>query len=79
MPTRYTMAREAIDKAISHSTNLAAMKYALKEMGCELQVSESRKYWTIIIKGYDKPIRLKNLGEEYTNEAIKRRLIEIRG
>lgn len=59
MPTRYTMAREAIDKAISHSTNLAAMKYALKEMGCELQVSESRKYWTIIIKGYDKPIRLK--------------------
>ena len=58
MPTRYTMAREAIDKAISHSTNLAAMKYALKEMGCELQVSESRKYWTIIIKGYDKPIRL---------------------
>ena len=76
MPTRYTMAREAIDKAISHSTNLAAMKYALKEMGCELQVSESRKYWTIIIKGYDKPIRLKNLGEEYTNEAIKRRLIE---
>ena len=76
MPTRYTMAREAIDKAISHSTNLAAMKYALKEMGCELQVSESRKYWTIILKGYDKPIRLKNLGEEYTNEAIKRRLIE---
>lgn len=76
MPTRYTMAREAIDKAISHSTNLAAMKYALKEMGCELQVSESRKYWTIRLKGYSKPIRLKNLGEEYTNEAIKRRLIE---
>ena len=27
-------------------------------------------------EAYDKPIRLKNLGEEYTNEAIKRRLIE---
>lgn len=76
MPTRYTMAREVIDTAISHSSNLAALKYALKEMGCELQVSESRKYWTIILKGYNKPIRLKNLGEEYTNEAIKRRLIE---
>lgn len=76
MPTRYSMAREAIDKAIAHSTNLAALKYALKEMGCELQVSESRKYWTIILKGYNKPIRLKNLGEEYTNDAIKRRLIE---
>ena len=76
MPTRYTMAREVIDTAISHSTNLAALKYALKEMGCELQMSESRKYWTIILKGYNKPIRLKNLGEDYTNEAIKRRLIE---
>ena len=76
MPNRYSMAREAIDKAISHSTNLAAMKYALKEMGCEIELSESRKYWTIVLKGYKKPIRLKNLGEEYTNEAIKRRLME---
>lgn len=76
MPTRYQMAREAIDKAIAHSTNLAALKYALKEMGCELELSESRKYWTIVLKGYKKPIRLKNLGEEYTNDAIKRRLME---
>lgn len=75
MPTRYTMAREALDAAISRSTNLTALKYALKETGCELQASESRKYWTIILKGYNKPIRLKNLGEEYTNEAIKRRLL----
>lgn len=39
-------------------------------------LSESRKYWTVIPKGYSKPVRLKNLGEEYSEEAIKRRLIE---
>jgi hypothetical protein len=35
-------------------------------------LSESRKYWTIVPKGYTKPIRLKNLGEDYTEEAIRR-------
>ena len=29
-------------------------------------LSPSRKYWTVIPKGYDKPIRLKNLGADYT-------------
>ena len=42
-------------------------------------MSECRKYWTIVPKGYKKPIRLKNLGEDYTEEAIKRRLIENQG
>ena len=31
---------------------------------------------SIVPKGYTKPIRLKNLGEDYTEEAIKRRLME---
>ena len=35
-----------------------------------------RKYWTVIPKGWEKPIRLKNLGEEYTNERILARLKE---
>ena len=48
-------------------------------MGYEHCLSESRKYWTIVPKGYKKPIRLKNLGEEYTEEAIKRRLTENQG
>ncbi len=52
------------------------MKYALKEMGCELQVSETGSIGRLSSKATTKPIRLKNLGEEYTNEAIKRRLIE---
>ena len=76
MPTRYDLARKAIDEAISHSTNLKAFDYALTQMGYVHSLSESRKYWTIIPKGYSKPIRLKNLGDNYTEEAIRKRLIE---
>lgn len=45
-------------------------------MGYEHCLSDSRKYWTIVPKGYKKPIRLKSLGENYTEDAIKRRLTE---
>lgn len=76
MPTRYDLARKAIDEAIRHSTNLKAFDYALTQMGYEHSLSESRKYWAIIPKGYSKPIRLKNLGDDYTEEAIRKRLIE---
>lgn len=76
MPTRYDLARKAIDEAISHSTNLKAFDYVLTQMGYVHSLSESRKYWTIIPKGYSKPIRLKNLGDDYTEEAIRKRLIE---
>ena len=76
MPTRYSMVREAIDEAIAHSTNIRSLDYALTQMGYEHCLSESRKYWTIVPKGYTKHIRLKNLGEDYTEEAIRRRLME---
>lgn len=76
MPTRYDLARRAIDEAVLHSTNLKAFDYALTQMGYVHSLSESRKYWTIIPKGYSKPIRLKNLGDDYTEEAIRKRLIE---
>ena len=79
MPTRYSMTRQVIDEAIAHSTNLKSLDYALTQMGYEHCLSESRKYWSIVPKGYKKPIRLKNLGEDYTEEAIKRRLTENQG
>lgn len=76
MPSRYSMTRDAIDEAIAHSTNLKTFDYILTQMGYEHCLSDSRKYWTIVPKGYKKPIRLKSLGENYTEEAIKRRLTE---
>lgn len=79
VPTRYSMLKEAIDEAISHSSSLAEFDYALREMGYAHQLSPTRKYWTVVPKGYEKPVRLANLGEEYTNEAIIERLKANRG
>ena len=76
MPSRYSITRDAIDEAIAHSTNLKTFDYILTQMGYEHCLSDSRKYWTIVPKGYKKPIRLKSLGENYTEDAIKRRLTE---
>ncbi len=67
MPSRYSITR---------STNLKTFDYILTQMGYEHCLSDSRKYWTIVPKGYKKPIRLKSLGENYTEDAIKRRLTE---
>lgn len=78
MPTRYSIVKEAIDEAIAHSRSMAEFQYALKEMGYRYNLSPSRKYWTVIPKGYDKPIRLKNLGEDYTNARIEERIRENR-
>ena len=74
MPTRYSVAKEAIDYAIDHSKTLKEFQFALKEMGYAYNLSPSRKYWTVIPKGYDKPIRLKNLGADYTNDRIVERI-----
>lgn len=74
MPTRYSMLKESIDYAIEHSRTMKEFEYALKEMGYTYNLSPSRKYWTVIPKGYEKPIRLKNLGEEYTNARIEERI-----
>ena len=43
-------------------------------MGYSYQLDSNRKYWTVIPKGYKKPIRLKNLGEDYTNAKIEERI-----
>lgn len=79
LPTRYTLLKKAIDDAISCSKSPEEFDNALRQMGYIHQLSPSRKYWTVIPKGYNKPVRLKNLGEEYTNEAILRRLKENEG
>ena len=76
IPTRYSMVRENLDEAIKESRNKTELMHRLDEMGYRYQLSANRKYWTVIPKGYNKPIRLYKLGEEYSNEAIMRRLNE---
>lgn len=73
---RYIAARKIIDEAIAKSATLEEFKEAVRSEGAEVQILPNRKYWTITPAGYAKPVRMKNLGEDYTNEAIVRRLRE---
>lgn len=76
MPTRYNLARAALDEAIAKSRNLRELAIRLKDMGYDSQFNPKRKYWTITPKGWNKPIRMIRLGGEYTNDRILERLIE---
>ena len=78
MPTRYNVTRQAVDEAIDKSSNLHELAMNLKAAGYTARFQANRKYWTVIPKGWEKPIRLARLGEEYTNERILARLSEER-
>ena len=78
MPDRYDRTRSAIDDAISKSRTMKEFEYVLDQMGYKYQLSESLKYWTVVPKGWQKPIRLYRLGEDYTNDRIKERIKENR-
>jgi len=74
MPTRYSVARDAINDAIKRSLTLEEFKYELKQLGFRYQFNPNRKYWTVTIPGGDKPIRIHQLGPEYTRERIMERI-----
>ena len=76
MPTRYNIARAAIDEAISMSTNRYDFERALHKMGYAFNGNPNHKYFTITIKDDKKPIRLYRLGEKYTMSRIEERLRE---
>lgn len=76
MPTRYNLAKAAIDEAVAESSNVKELAIRLKEMGYDSQFNPRRKHWTVTPKGYSKPIRMSGFGEEYTNEKILERLLE---
>lgn len=74
MPTRYNVAREALDDAIAKSCNLQELKANLRANGFQCQFASNRKYWTITLPGWKKPIRTYKLGEEYSRERIEQRV-----
>ena len=78
MPDRYDRTRSAIDDAISKSRTMKEFEYVLDQMGYKYQLSDSYKYWTVVPKGWKKPIRLYRLGDDYTNDRIKERIRENR-
>lgn len=74
VPTRYNLARAAIDEAIEHSRTMEEFKWYLSSMGYKYKISQNLKYWTVTPKGWDKPIRLYRLGDNYTNIRIQERI-----
>src|SRR5574344_1767773 len=78
MPTRYNRAKAALEEAISQCRNSEELCLALKDLGYKSNFSTDRKYWTITPVTDDKPIRTYRLGDEYSTEKIKERLLAIR-
>ena len=74
MPTRYNVARQALDEAVSVSVNMEEFKSELKKRGYLYQFDPRRKYWTVTPPGWTKAIRTDRLGEQYTREMIQQRV-----
>ena len=76
MPTRYNVARQTIDEAVSLSLNIEEFKYELGKRGYSYRFDPQRKYWTITPPGGRKPIRIHKLGDDYSRESIERRIYD---
>ena len=76
MPTRYNVARQAIDESIALSLTIEEFKSELRKRGYSYRFDPKRKYWTITPPGWKKAIRIHQLGSDYTPESIKRRIYE---
>lgn len=76
MPTRYNLAKEALDVAIENSKSIKELEYNLKKLGYSCNFNVNHKYWTVTPKGYDRPIRTYRLGEKYSRENILNAVLE---
>ncbi len=73
-PVRYNVARQAIDYAVKRSLNLEEFKAEMSALGYSFQFDRNRKYWTVTVPGWQRPIRIHKLGAEYTKERILERI-----
>ena len=75
-PTRYNLMREAIDDAISLSTDMQTFIELMRQQGYIIAYSANRKDPTIRSIHSKKPTRLFRLGPEYEPERIEQRVYE---
>lgn len=73
-PTRYNLMREAIDKALTMSTNPKAFTYVMKQLGYVIDLNPYHKYATIRSVNNKKATRLYRIGEAYDRDAIYDRM-----
>ena len=63
-----------IDAIIKNSSTWSDFKESLKGLGYEIVRDEDYQHFSIIAKGWKRPVRLDSLGDNYTIDAIERRL-----
>lgn len=73
-PTTFNLMRDAIGYAINHCNGPTDFKWIMKNQGYVVEMNPRRKYWTIRSENSDKCVRMYKLGDEYSNEAILRRI-----
>ena len=67
---------QAIDESVALSLTIEEFKSELRKRGYNYRFDPQRKYWTVTPPGWKKAIRIHQLGENYTREAIERRIYE---
>lgn len=77
-PTKYNLMREAIDKALTMSTNEKTFRYVMRRLGYEVDLNPYRKYATIRSVNSKKATRMYRLGEAYDRSGIFERMHETR-
>lgn len=76
MPTRYNIARQAIDESIALSLNIEEFRAEMTRRGYRCRFDPKHKYWSIVPPGWKNGIRTYRLGEDYSKERIMERLME---
>jgi hypothetical protein len=71
-PSWKSVLREKIDDILPSCTSFESFLESLRTAG--YTVNEERKYISVLAPGQKKPTRLKSLGDEYTEAAIRARL-----
>ncbi|MDD2502857.1 MAG: relaxase/mobilization nuclease domain-containing protein [Clostridia bacterium] len=74
--THYSILKRDVDEALSKSMSFYEFEKRLKAMGYRFPRTENYKYRSIIAEGWKRPMRLKSLGDDYTDEAIRERLVK---
>ena len=74
-PTWWSLIREDVDKAIRQSISMSGFMRQLRSFGYEIKTG---KYISIRPQGKERFTRLKTLGDNYTEEAIKQRILRQR-
>lgn len=73
-PTWRSLIREDVDKTIAVSMTMSKFISALKKQGYEVKTGV--KYMAVRPPGKERFVRLKTLGDEYTEDAIKQRILK---